>query len=79
LLACISDEQFLLALWFANLFLQKPIFHLSNQVFVAWLLIGFHQAFRKIFKQVEKPKPASANVKEAAYAFWRPVEFDDQG
>ena len=26
---------------------------------------------------VEKPKPASANVKEAAYTFERPVEFDD--
>jgi hypothetical protein len=26
---------------------------------------------------VEKPKPASANVKEASYTFERPVEFDD--
>lgn len=26
---------------------------------------------------VEKPKPASANVKEPAYTFGRPVEFDD--
>lgn len=26
---------------------------------------------------VEKPKPTSANVKEAAYTFGRPVVFDD--